>query len=151
MAMTADLVDTFEQMDTMFSWLLSRMDQEFPAGIPQVYGYRIIFNDSGTLDRMAELPATIPCTIREPVTEVHQIGDETRVITELPGATDDMIRLGLKRGILIIEAGDADHLYHTTAYIPQVDMDSMQRSFKNGVLEVTFRNLPDTSNLIEHH
>jgi HSP20 family protein len=147
--MTEDSIDMFEQMDDMFARLFSRMDREFSAGTPQVYGYRIVFHDGGTPDRKAELPATPPRAIREPVPEVHQIGNETKVITELPGATDDMIRLEIKESMLVIDAGDADHHYHTTASLPLVDTGSMQRSFKNGVLEVTLRNLTDTRDITE--
>jgi HSP20 family protein len=143
MTITEDSMDMFEQMDDMFARLFSRMDREFSAGTPQFYGYRIVFHNGGTPDRKAELPATLPRAIREPVPEVHQIGNETKVITELPGTTDGMIRLEIKGSTLAIDAGDADHHYHTTADLPFVDAGSMQRSFKNGVLEVSFRNLPD--------
>jgi HSP20 family molecular chaperone IbpA len=35
--------------------------------------------------------------------------------------------------------------YHTHADLPPVDSGSMQTSFKNGVLEVTLKRLPDNS------
>jgi HSP20 family molecular chaperone IbpA len=144
MTLTEDSMDMFEQMDDMFARLFSRMDREFSAGTPQDYGYRFVLRNGGTPDRMAEIPAILPRATREPVAEVHQIGNETKVITELPGATDDMIRLEIKGSTLVVDTGDADHYYHTTASLPLVDAGSMQRSFKNGVLEVTFRNFPDT-------
>lgn len=111
-------------------------------GTPQVYGYRIVFRNGGTSAGMAEIPAIPPRATREPVTEVHQIGNEIKVIIELPGAKDDMIQLEITGSTLVIDARDADHHYHTTASLPLVDAGSMQRSFKNGILEVTFGNLP---------
>ena len=123
-------MDMFEQMDDMFARLFSRMDREFSAGTPQVYRYRVVFHNGEAPDGMAEPPATLSRATREPVAEVHQIGDETKVITELSGATDDMIRLEIKGSMLVIDAGDADHHYHTTASLPQVDAGSMQRSFQ---------------------
>ena len=42
----------------------------------------------------------------------------------------------------IIDAGDADRHYHTSALLPPVDAATMQKSLKNGVLEVTCALLP---------
>jgi len=143
--MFKDPMDMFEEMDEMFARLFTRMDREFASGNPQVYGYRIVIGDDGAGEGMQELPPPSSRVTHEPVTEVHRLGDETRVVTELPGATEDMIRLDVKGDTLVIDAGDAEHHYHTTADLPLVDTASMQRSFRNGVLEVTFRNLPDAA------
>ncbi len=149
MIMTEDPMDMFERMDEMFARLFSRMDREFAAGAPQACGYRIVFRNGGAPPAMEEVPAPLPRAAREHAAEVHRIGDETKVITELPGATDDMIRLDMKGSQLVIDAGDAEHHYHTTADLPPVDAASMQRSFKNGVLEVTFRNHQDTQDMTD--
>jgi HSP20 family protein len=140
-------MDMFEETDEMFARLFTRMDREFMTGNPQVYGYRIVIGNDEARDGMQEIPAPSPRLTHEPVTEVHRIGDETKVITELPGATEEMIRLDVKGDTLVIDAGDAESHYHTTADVPGVDAASMQRSFRNGVLEVTFRNLADTIGL----
>jgi len=68
-----------------------------------------------------------------------------KVITELPGINEDELRLDVKGNTLVIDAGDADHSYRTSAALPLVDTGSMQKTLKNGVLEVTFASLPDTS------
>jgi HSP20 family protein len=141
--MHEDPMDMFDEMDEMFARLFSRMNRDFSAGPPQVTGYRIVWSNGGASSQTAELPPTPLRATDEPVAEVHQIGDETRVITELPGVTDETIRLDVKGNTLLIDAGDADRHYRTSAALPPVDPASMQRSFKNGVLEVTFRNLPD--------
>jgi len=142
--MNGDPMDMFEQMDEMFARLFTRMDREFMNGSnPQVYGYRIVFQNGEAVPVMAEVPPSRPRSAREPVAEVHRLGDETRVITELPGAAEEMIRLEVKGNTLVIDAGEAENHYHTTADIPPVDVASMQRSFRNGVLEVSFRNLVD--------
>ena len=142
--MNSDPMDMFGQMDEMFARLFTRMDREFMAGNTQVYGYRIEFRNGNVEPEMTEVPSSLPRSAHEPVAEVHQIGDETKVITGLPGATDETIRLDVRGSTLVIDAGDAESHYHTTAALPPVEAASMQRSFRNGVLEVTFRNLPDT-------
>ena len=45
----------------------------------------------------------------EPVAEVHRIGNEVKVIAELPGITEEALRLDVKGNTLVIDAGDADH------------------------------------------
>jgi HSP20 family protein len=147
--MREDPMDMFDQMDEMFARLFSRMDREFTAGAPQVCGYRIVFGNGGEPPAMEDVPVSLPRATQEPVAEVHRIGDETKVITELPGARDDTIRLDMKGSLLVVDAGDAEHHYHTTAALPPVDAASMQRSFKNGVLEVTFRNLQDVQEMTD--
>lgn len=77
--------------------------------------------------------------------EIHRIGDEVNVITELPGTTMDVIRLELQGSTLSIDADGGSLQYHTHTDLPPVDPGSMQTSFKNRVLEVTFKILPDTS------
>src|SRR5271157_461744 len=103
MTMTEDPMDMFEQMDEMFARLFSRMDREFPAGTPQVCGYQIVFRNGGETPAIEEIPAPLPRAAREPVAEVHRIGNETKVITELPGITDEMMRLDVKGETLIVD------------------------------------------------
>ena len=74
----------------------------------------------------------------EPVAEVHRIGDEVKVITELPGATREALHLTVDGNVLLIDADAGTRQYHTMATLPHVDPGSMQTLFKNGVLEVTF-------------
>ena len=107
-----------------------------------MYGYHIVIDNGNGQGDVAEFQPALPRSAGEPVAEVHHIGDETMVITELPGITEESIRLDMKGTTLIIDAGDADNHYHTTAEVPGVDPATMKRSLKNGVLEVTFGNLP---------
>jgi HSP20 family molecular chaperone IbpA len=142
--MNRDPMDMFGEMDEIFDRLFGRMDREIAGGSPQVSGYRIVIDDHGRHGGMEEVPAPVSRETREPVAEVYRIGDETMVIAELPGAGEDSLRLAVNGNTLVIDAGAAEDHYHTTAALPPVDVASMQRTFRNGVLEVTLRNLPDT-------
>jgi HSP20 family protein len=150
--MQGNPMDMFDEMDEIFDRLISRMDRAFMNGAPQEYGYRIVIRNDGEGPAIVETDGTFDDTASlsrvtsEPVAEVHRIGDEVKVIADLPGITGEELRLDLKGNTLIIDAGDADHHYHTSAVLPPVDPGSMQKSLKNGVLEVTFAGRTEPGN-----
>jgi HSP20 family protein len=141
-------MDMFDEMDEMFDRLVSRLDREFMSGSPQQYRYRIILRDDEVGPVVPEIPDSDTPVSRmsgEPVAEVHRIGNEVKVIAGLPGITEEALRLGVKGNTLVIDAGDADHYYRTSTALPPVDVSSMEKTLKNGVLEVTFTSLPEQS------
>jgi len=143
--MYEDTQDMFREMDELFTHLYTRMTRDFAGWDPQASGYHMIMRQSG------ESPA-MPCSqhdqlraTSEPVVEIHRIGDEVKVITELPGITMDVIDLELQGSSLTIDADGGPFQYHARADLPPVNPGSMQTSFKNGVLEVTLKMVPVTS------
>jgi HSP20 family molecular chaperone IbpA len=146
--MQGNPMDMFDDMDEMFSRLFSRLDRECIAGSPQINGYPIMVQGHGEDLQPPEVPDDAGSVFRvtgEPVAEVHCIGNEVKVIIDLPGITGEALRLCVRGNALIIDAGDADHHYRTSAALPPVDTGSMQNTLKNGVLEVTFTSLGDPS------
>ena len=146
--MQGNPMDIFDEMDEMFARLFSRMDREFMAGSPQEYWYRVMIRNDGEAPEIQEIAddAAFPtCVTGEPLAEVHRIGNEVKVIADLPGITEEALRLDVNGDTLVIDAGDADHSYRKSAALPPVDTASMQKTLKNGVLEVTFTSLPDPS------
>ena len=140
--------DMFDEMDEMFARLFSLMDREFMDGTHQGHGYPIMVRDNGewpVTENRGDNLASPACLTGEPMAEVHHIGNEVKVVTDLPGITEEALRLDVKGNTLVIDAGDADHPCHTSAALPPVDMASMQKTLKNGVLEVTFTGLRDLS------
>jgi len=76
---------------------------------------------------------------REPIVDVFDEKGYILVIAELPGVSEDSIRLDLKKDILILEAGDEKRKYKKEVLLPRkVDMEKKKMSFKNGVLEIKF-------------
>jgi HSP20 family molecular chaperone IbpA len=143
--MYEDPQDMFREMDELFAHLYARMTRDFAAGEPQTFGYHMIIRRGG---EASPVPYSQHDQLRansEPVVEIHRIGDEVKVITELPGTTMDAIDLELLGSTLTIDANGGSLQYHTRADLPPVDPGSMQTSFKNGVLEVTLKILPNTS------
>ncbi|MGB9177363.1 MAG: Hsp20/alpha crystallin family protein, partial [Methanoregula sp.] len=109
-------MDLFDEMDGIFARLFSRMDREFMAGSPQISGYHIMVQDNEESLKAQEMPDDAGSVSRmagEPVVEVHRIGNEVKVIADLPGITEEALRLDVQGDTLVIDAGDADHHYHT--------------------------------------
>lgn len=140
--MYEDPLDMFREMDTLFSQLFARMTHDFPAGENPVFSFHMIMPVGGELPRVQDSPQR---GSTGPVAEVHRIDDEVKVIAELPGTTMDAIRLRLNGTVLSIDSDGDTETYHTSAVVPPVDPGSMQATCKNGVLEVTFKVVPDIS------
>ncbi len=146
--MQGNPMDLFDEMDEMFARLFFRMDREFMNDMLPGHGYHITLRDNGEGPKITEKPDDAISLSRvhgEPVAEVHRIGNEVKVIADLPGITEESLRLDVKGNTLVIDAGDADRHYHTSVALPPVDSLSMQKTLKNGVLEVTFTGFPEPS------
>jgi HSP20 family molecular chaperone IbpA len=131
--------DMFEEMDEIFDHLFARMQEDFRYGNPQFSGFRVLAGRPDEDRFLQEVPSRHPRAAVNPAAEIHRLGDEVKVIAELPGATPEQIRLEIRDSVLVIEAEGVETPYHTTAELPAVDEGSMQSTFRNGVLEVTFR------------
>jgi HSP20 family molecular chaperone IbpA len=79
---------------------------------------------------------------REPRVEVHEGDDEVRVLAELPGISEDQVRLDVEEGALRISASDGARNFVGRASLPPVVPDSLSVSCRHGVLEVRFRRIP---------
>ena len=80
----------------------------------------------------------------EPVAEVHRLGDDVKVVVEMPGVSEEDLNIRLDGEELMIDAAGSIRTYHTHADVPPVDPKSLQHSLRNGVLEVTLHALPET-------
>jgi len=142
--MKDDPQDIFRQMDLM----MAQMFAEMTCGIansmpPHAAGYRIIIRGDVAPQEPPHGNVIQPRDPHGPVPEVHLIGDEVKVVAELPGAEKESIRLDIKDAIITIEADGRGQHYTTHADLPPVDATSMKTSFKNGVLEVSFAVMND--------
>jgi HSP20 family molecular chaperone IbpA len=131
--------DMFNEMDEIFDHLFARMQEDLMTGDPRVSGFSFVLESPQASRSLQGVPSPHSRVSASPVTEVHLLEDEVKVIAELPGAAPEQIRLEVRDSLLVIDAGGIDAPYHTTADLPLVDKDSMQSTFRNGVLEVTFR------------
>jgi HSP20 family molecular chaperone IbpA len=73
--------------------------------------------------------------VREPLTDVFEEENATRVYVELPGVDREDIRMNVVEGGLEIKAGN----FHKVVRLPKVEVDAhtLSSEYKNGVLVVT--------------
>jgi len=132
----------FDEMDEVFTRLFSRMQETAFADNLPASGYRIVIQSDNYPVPQPSGPAVQPRIATLPEPEVHRIDNEVKVITELPGAGPETIRLDLQGLRLVIVAEGPSEPYRITVDLPPVEAGSMQKTFRNGVLEVTFQILP---------
>jgi HSP20 family protein len=137
--MEDESTDIFRQMDAMIARMVAEMTNGVVTGMPpHAVGYRIIIRGGGTPQEPPHGSFIHPRDPHEPVPEVHRVGNEVKVVAELPGAEKESIQLNVRDGVITIEADGHGQHFTTHADLPPIDAISMKSSFKNGVLEVTF-------------
>jgi HSP20 family protein len=77
---------------------------------------------------------------REPLVDVIKGSDDIRVIAELPGVSKEDLRLTADENTVTIESTAPEHRYRKVVDLPEpVDPKSAKSTYKNGILEATFR------------
>ena len=143
--MKNDPQDVFAQMDAIMARLVREMDTGFPFGQPQAFGVKMVFQGGTVPPELPDYPAYQSRDPEEPVAEVHCIGDDVKVVVEMPGVSEENLNIRLDGRELTIDAAGSIRRFHTRTGIPPVDPATLQHSLKNGVLEVTLRILPESS------
>ena len=79
---------------------------------------------------------------REPIVDVFNEKDHVLIVAELPGVSEDSIKLEIKGDILTMEAGDEKRKYKKEILLPaKVDFEQRETNFKNGVLEIKMKKI----------
>lgn len=73
---------------------------------------------------------------KEPPVDVFDEETHLRVLAELPGVEEKDIKVTLKEAQLVISADTPSHKYHKEITLPYVPKGQMDKSFRNGVLEL---------------
>ena len=77
---------------------------------------------------------------REPITDVFDEKEEVRVYAEMPGVSEEDIKLDLKGDILDISAQSGERKYHKEVLLPaKVKSETLTSSYKNGILEIKIK------------
>jgi HSP20 family protein len=114
-----------------------------PKDVKGVYGFRIstlggrkpVVETFGNVKDTARGPVVEE--IREPMVDVFNEKDRILVIAELPGVSEDKIKVEVEGDILNINASDKERKYAKEILLPsKVKKDSLKTSYKNGILEI---------------
>ena len=157
----ADLHRAFEEMFKEFASFMPKellREQKLPDGTtirtfgPVIYGYSLTVGPDGVpriqtfgnVKPVGMLPR--PSEIREPLLDIVESDKEVRVGVELPGVEKDKIELRATQTKLFISAEGKGRKYQKELELPsRVDPKSAKASYENGILEVTFQKLQESS------
>ena len=79
---------------------------------------------------------------REPIVDVFDEKDQVLVVAELPGVSENSIKLDIKGDILSLEADDEKRNFSKEILLPaKIDFENREKTFKNGVLEVKMKKI----------
>lgn len=82
--------------------------------------------------------------MREPLVDVFNEDEEIVIVAEIPGVQMADIRIDVQDDILRIETSGA-HQYATELLLDApVDTTALQQTYRNGILEVRLRKIPNT-------
>ena len=114
-----------------------------PKGAKGVYGFSVrtlagkpVIETFGNIRETAKGPVVEE--VREPMVDVFDEEDHILVIAELPGVSEEEIKVEVTGDILNLAASDRDRKYAKEILLPsKVKASSVRTSFKNGILEIT--------------
>lgn len=113
-----------------------------------VYGFSVKVGLGGKpiVEQFGNIKATergaVVEEVREPIVDVFDEGERLTIIAEIPGVAEGDIHLEVKGDILDLSAEGKDRKYSKEVLLPSpVDAESMETSYKNGILEVRFKKI----------
>lgn len=108
-----------------------------------VYGFSVKMGLGGepVIEQFGNIKATekgaVVAEVREPIVDIFDEGDSVLVVAELPGVAESDIHLEVTDDILNLTAEGKDSKYSKEVLLPSVvDADTMESTYKNGVLEI---------------
>jgi HSP20 family protein len=82
---------------------------------------------------------------REPLADVTTSNTEVKVILEMPGVSKDKIKISAYDNSVEIKSDDPQRKYHEVIDLPpEADIETAKSSYRNGILEITFKKKDQT-------
>ena len=82
---------------------------------------------------------------REPLADVTASNTEVKVILEMPGVSKDKIKINAYDNSVEIKSDDPQRKYHEVIDLPpEADIETAKSSYRNGILEITFKKKEQT-------
>jgi HSP20 family protein len=77
--------------------------------------------------------------------DVTTTDKEVRVVVEMPGISKDNIKVNAYDSTVEVKSEDPQRKYHRTIEVPSdTDIETAMSSYKNGILEITFKKKEQT-------
>ena len=143
--------ESFKTMEKRMNKLLKDASSgKIPSpeeGGPYVYGWSFRMGPDGKpeFQEFGNVTGALPGApkemigSREPLVDVNETDDAVNVIAEVPGISKEDITLEMAENSLIINVDTKDRKYYKEIELPaEVDTDTAEAGYKNGVLEVKF-------------
>lgn len=113
-----------------------------PKGAKGVYGFSVrtlagkpVIETFGNIRETTKGPVVEE--VREPIVDVFDEEDHILVIAELPGVSEDEIKIEAAGDILNLTASDTDKKYAKEILLPsKVKPSSLKTTYQNGILEI---------------
>ena len=107
----------------------------FGVSVRTAVGGKPVVESFGNVKKTPEGPAVEE--VREPIVDVFDENEEIRIYAEMPGVSQDDIKLDLKEDILDISAEAGERKYHKEILLPStVQAETMTSHYNNGILEI---------------
>lgn len=110
----------------------------FGVSVRTLESGKSVFETFGNIKRTPKGPVVEE--VREPLVDVFDEKGAIRLIAELPGVTQEEISVEVRGDILNLKAEGKERKYAKEILLPaKVKPESLQKSFRNGVLEITLQ------------
>lgn len=120
------------------SHLKEGMKAVFGFSIKTLAGGKPIVESFGNIKKTPKGP--IIEEEREPIIDLFDEKEEVRIYAEMPGVSQENIKLDLKGDILDIFAQNGDRKYHKEVLLPtKVKAETLTSNYKNGILEIKMK------------
>jgi len=108
----------------------------FGVSIRTLNGGKPVLETFGNIKKTPKGPVVEE--VREPIVDVFDEQGHVRLIAEVPGVSEEGLSVELKGDILSLSAASKDRQYAKEVLLPcPVKRETIQRSFHNGILEIT--------------
>jgi HSP20 family protein len=161
-----DIDEMMKEMEKMMQEAFKNVEQQVPKNLikerklddgsvvremgPIVYGYSVKIGPDGKPEvrkfgNINSFPNILGGGLtvkdeREPLVDVIKGKDELRVVAEVPGVDKQDLRVTADESSVTIESITGQPRYHRRVDLPEiVDPKTAKSTYKNGILEVTFK------------
>ena len=161
-----DVDSMMKEMEKLMQEAVKNMDQNVPKNLirerklddgstvremgPIVYGYSFKIGEDGKpVVRKFGNFNTFPSSLtgrfsvsdqREPVVDIIRDVDKLKIIAEMPGVSKSDLRITANENSLTIESISGERKYSKKIELPdQIEPSTGKSTYKNGILEVTFK------------